>query len=91
MLLRKKQLIRLDQRREKMQDKLKKRVEKQLKKIEKNRHYINYYDINSIRDCYITLKECLKELEYRNLEYSLLDKINFNIKVSNNIIKRSII
>ena len=74
-----------------MQDKLKKRVEKQLKKIEKNRHYINYYDINSIRDCYITLKECLKELEYRNLEYSLLDKINFNIKVSNNIIKNSII
>ena len=74
-----------------MQDKLKKRVEKQLKKIEKNRHYINYYDINSIRDCYIILQECLKRLDYEHNNYNLTERINFNIKVSNNIIKRSII
>lgn len=74
-----------------MQEKLKKRVEKQLKKIENNRHYINYYDINSIRDCYIILQECLERLNYENNNYNLIEKINFNIKVSNNIIKRSII
>lgn len=55
-----------------MQDKLKKRVEKQLKKIEKNRHYINYYDINSIRDCYIILQECLKRLDYEHNNYNLI-------------------
>lgn len=74
-----------------MQEKLKKRVEKQLKKIENNKHYINYYDINSIRDCYIILQECLERLNYENNNYNLIEKINFNIKVSNNIIKRSII
>ena len=74
-----------------MREKLKKRVEKQLKKIEKNHCYINYYDINSIRDCYIILQECLKRLEYEYNNYALIEKINFNIKVSNNIIKNSII
>lgn len=74
-----------------MQEKLKKRVENQLKKIEKNIRYINYYDINSIRDCYIILKECLERLECEYNNYNLTEKINFNIKVSNNIIKRSII
>lgn len=75
-----------------MQEKLKKRIKNQLEKIEKNRHRINYYDINSIRDCYTTLTECLERLDYEyNNYYALIEKINFNIKVSNNIIKRSII
>lgn len=70
-------------------EKVKEKIRKQLKKIEKNKRFINYYNVNGIRDCYITLKECLEELDYRKLEYSLLDKINFNIKVSNHIIKES--
>lgn len=74
-----------------MEEKLKKRVEKQLKKIENNRHYINYYDVNSIRECYIILQECLKRLNYETNNYNLIEKIKFNIKVSNNIIKNSMI
>lgn len=74
-----------------MQEKLKKRIKNQLEKIEKNRHYINYYDINSIRECYITLTECLERLDYEYNNYDLIEKIKFNIKVSNNIIKNSII
>lgn len=74
-----------------MGEKLKNKIIKQLKKIEKkNKHYINYYDIDSIRNCYITLKECLDRLEYDYNNYNLIDRINFNIKVSNNIINRSI-
>lgn len=73
-----------------MKEKLKNKIIKQLKKIEKNKHYINYYDIDSVRDCYITLKECLDRLEYDYNNYNLIDRINFNIKVSNNIINRSI-
>lgn len=74
-----------------MQEKIKEKIKKQLKKIEKNHCYINYYDINSIRDCYTTLKECLERLEHEYNNYTLIEKINFNIKVSNNIIKNSII
>lgn len=73
-----------------MGEKLKNKIIKQLKKIEKNKHYINYYDIASVRDCYITLRECLNRLEYEHNNYDLIDRINFNIKVSNNIINRSI-
>lgn len=68
---------------------MKEKIKKQLEKIEKNRHYINYYDINSIRDCYICLKECLERLEYEHNNYNLIEKIKFNIKVSNNIIKNN--
>lgn len=74
-----------------MQEKLKKRIKNQLTKIEKNKHYINYYDINNIRNCYITLTECLERLDYEYNNYDLIEKIKFNIKVSNNIIKNSII
>lgn len=74
-----------------MQEKLKKRIKNQLEKIEKNRHCINYYDINSIRECYITLQECLERLDHEYNNYDLIEKIKFNIKVSNNIIKNSMI
>lgn len=65
------------------------KIKKQLEKIEKNKHYINYYDLNSIRECYMTLKECLARLEYDYNNYNLIEKIKFNIKVSNNIIKNN--
>lgn len=71
-----------------MEEKILKKIERQLKKIEDHKNIIEVYDINTIRDCYIKLNDYKNMILRYGTKDIIFNNINDEIKISNNIIKR---
>ena len=66
-----------------------KKIDNTLKFIEKNHHFIQYYNLNNVRDIYDMLKYYKAYILKYSLkgEYALIKNINDNIKIVKHIIK----
>lgn len=72
-----------------LENKYIKKIDKTLKFIEKNRHFIQYYNLNIVSDIYDTLKYYKLYIIRYSLkgEYDFIKAINDNIKIVKHIIK----
>lgn len=72
-----------------LENKYIKKIDNALKFIEKNKHFIQYYNLNIVRDIYNKLKYYKAYIMKYPLkgEYDLIKNINDNIKIVKHIIK----
>lgn len=72
-----------------LENKYIKKIDNTLKFIEKNHHFIQYYNLNIVRDIYDKLKYYKAYIMNYPLkgEYALIKNINDNIKIVKHIIK----
>lgn len=72
-----------------LENKYIKKIDKTLKFIEKNQHFIQYYNLNIVRDIYDKLKYYKAYINNYSLkgEYDFIKNINDNIKIVKYIIK----
>lgn len=72
-----------------LENKYIKKIDNTLKFIEKNRHFIQYYNLNIVRDIYDKLKYYKAYIINYSLkgEYDFIKSINDNIKIVKHIIK----
>lgn len=71
-----------------MEEKILKKIERQLKKIEDHKNKIEVYDLNSIKNCYLKLRDYKFTILRYGIKDIIFSNVNDEIKISNNIIKR---
>ena len=72
-----------------MEDKILKKIEKTINKIKDNKNKIEYYDVNTINDCYHRLTYYLDTIKKYGLKEVNITNIEDEIQITNNILKRS--
>lgn len=73
-----------------MEEKILKKIEKTINKIKDNVNKIEYYDINTINECYRRLTYYLDTINKYGLKEVNITNIEIEIKITNNILKRYI-